>query len=424
MKPEALAEGEISEDDESDEGYANFLAKYRTLETLGHGGFSVVKRAQSLETNGFFAVKIVPLSFAQPATLQREIEIMKKIGRHPNILELFDVFITRKNVYIVMELATGGEVFDHIVNHGEYSERDASVVVRQIVEAISYLHKQGIAHRDLKVYYQYSSLIFLFALATEPTLHRKWSNRHQAGRFWIIQNLFTAYYDADLLWQPRVSPEVLQCTEYDHQVDMWSIGVIIYILLTGCFPFWHENVAELYKRILTGAYRWPEKPVVSEEAKDLVSKLLIKDPTKRLSAEQCLDHPWIKGAAPSAVGERNWNDVQSRRHHPSVESIATTASSSASPRHEHRSRDRSDREHRDRDRDHERGERDRDHSHHGHHHHSKEHGHAHGKDHHHHHDHASKHTPGSAPSVSASPSPAPTQPTGTGTGTGTDNGGL
>lgn len=408
MKPEALAEGEISEDDESDEGYANFLAKYRTLETLGHGGFSVVKRAQSLETNGFFAVKIVPLSFAQPATLQREIEIMKKIGRHPNILELFDVFITRKNVYIVMELATGGEVFDHIVNHGEYSERDASVVVRQIVEAISYLHKQGIAHRDLKPQN-------LLCTGNGPTDIR-------LADFGLSKIFSQHTMMRTCCGSPEyVAPEVLQCTEYDHQVDMWSIGVIIYILLTGCFPFWHENVAELYKRILTGAYRWPEKPVVSEEAKDLVSKLLIKDPTKRLSAEQCLDHPWIKGAAPSAVGERNWNDVQSRRHHPSVESIATTASSSASPRHEHRSRDRSDREHRDRDRDHERGERDRDHSHHGHHH-SKEHGHAHGKDHHHHHDHGSKHTPGSAPSVSASPSPAPTQPTGTGTGT--DNGGL
>ncbi|KAH3766107.1 myosin light chain kinase [Pelomyxa schiedti] len=376
MKPEPLPDGEISDDDESDPGFVEYTSKYRTLETLGHGGFSVVKKAVCLENNQFVAVKIVPLSYAQPAILEREIDIMKKIGRHPNILELFAVFTTKKNVYIVMELATGGEVFDHIVNHGEYSERDASIVVRQIVEAIDYLHNQGIAHRDLFPQN-------LLCTGKGPTDIR-------LADFGLSKIFSQHTMMRTCCGSPEyVAPEVLQCTEYDHQVDMWSIGVIIYILLTGCFPFWHENVAELYKRILAGAYRWPDRPAVSDQAKDLVSKLLIKDPTARLTAKQCLDHPWIKGAAPAEIGERNWNDVQSRRHPPAEPKLPTTATpttTTATSSHH-------------------------DHHHHHHHHHDHEHDHDHSHKHHGDASHHKHHKHSSRSSQSPSPAPPKAAPT-------------
>jgi len=111
-----------------------------------------------------------------------------------------------------------------------------------------------------------------------------------------------------------VAPEILMCVSYDQSVDMWSIGIIIYILLTGCFPFWSENVQTLYQKIMNGAYRWPTKPVVSDSAKDLVRRLLEKDPKKRMTAAECLEHPWIIGVgAPSAALERDWADLQESR---------------------------------------------------------------------------------------------------------------
>jgi calcium/calmodulin-dependent protein kinase I len=108
-----------------------------------------VKKAEVRKTKEPVAVKIVKQTHAQ-TILDREIEIMKRAATHPNILHLYDVYLTRKNIYMVMELAEGGEVFDHIVKHGEYSEQDASVVARKIVEAVKFLHDMGIAHRDLK----------------------------------------------------------------------------------------------------------------------------------------------------------------------------------------------------------------------------------------------------------------------------------
>jgi len=111
-----------------------------------------------------------------------------------------------------------------------------------------------------------------------------------------------------------VAPEILMCMAYDEAVDMWSIGIIIYILLTGCFPFWSENVQTLYQKIMNGSYRWPAKPEVSESAKDLVRRLLEKNPKKRMTAAECLEHPWICGQSVSTQqSSRDWTGVQEAR---------------------------------------------------------------------------------------------------------------
>jgi serine/threonine protein kinase len=291
-------------EDEGDSTFKKFLSKYKLGNTIGTGGFSVVKRAVNRKTLEAAAVKIVKQAHAQGSILEREIEIMKKVGNHPNILTLHDVFQTKKNVYLVMELAEGGEVFDHIVKHGQYSERDASIVAKQIVEAVKYLHDHGVAHRDLKPQN-------LLCGAGGPTDIR-------IADFGLSKIFNSQTMMKTCCGSPEyVAPEILECTSYDNSVDMWSIGVIIYILLTGCFPFWSDNVQVLYKKILGGVYRWPAKPDVSDSAKDLVRRLLERDTTKRLTAAECLKHPWIAGQGVSTqTSSRDWKGVQDSRKKP------------------------------------------------------------------------------------------------------------
>ena len=208
-------EGYYSED-ETDEAFQRFSQEYKLLDTIGTGGFSVVKRAQSLKTSADVAVKIVRQVNAQ-ALMDREIDIMKKAATHPNILHLFDVFQTKKNIYIVMELAEGGEVFDHIVKHGQYSERDASIIARQIVDAVKFLHDQGIAHRDLKPQN-------LLCSGSDPTNIR-------IADFGLSKVFNDKTMMRTCCGSPEyVAPEILLCMDYDKAVDMWSIGIIIYIL--------------------------------------------------------------------------------------------------------------------------------------------------------------------------------------------------
>lgn len=260
-----------------------------------------MKKAENRKTHEQVAVKIVKHTHSQ-AILDREIEIMKRAATHPHILHLYDVYQTRKNIYLVMELAEGGEVFDHIVKHGEYSEQDASIVARKIVEAVKFLHDQGICHRDLKPQN-------LLCTGKTPTDIRiadfglsKVFNEQTMMKTCLLCCLSFSFSFFDLptpqiykgCGSPEyVAPEILMCMAYDEAVDMWSIGIIIYILLTGCFPFWSENVQTLYQKIMNGAYRWPTRPEVSDSAKDLVRKLLEKNPKKRMTAAECLRHPWI-----------------------------------------------------------------------------------------------------------------------------------
>lgn len=203
-------------EDETDEAFQKFSQEYKLLDTIGTGGFSVVKRAEALKTSTAVAVKIVRQVNAQ-ALMDREIEIMKKAATHPNILHLFDVFQTKKNIYIVMELAEGGEVFDHIVKHGQYSERDASIIARQIVDAVKFLHDQGIAHRDLKPQN-------LLCSGSDPTNIR-------IADFGLSKVFNDKTMMRTCCGSPEyVAPEILLCMDYDKAVDMWSIGIIIYIL--------------------------------------------------------------------------------------------------------------------------------------------------------------------------------------------------
>jgi len=259
---------------------------YERGREIGRGGFSVVMEGEQKGTGEKFAIKCIKKSNVERddiKLLRREIQIMKKVD-HPNILKLFEVFESEEEFFLVMELVEGKELFDKIVERGQYSEKDASNIVRQIISAVEYLHQQGIAHRDLK---------------PENLLS---SGSGESEVIKIADFGFSKDFNDDKLQTScgspgYVAPEVLTSESYDRSVDMWSIGVIVYILLCGYPPFYADNAPALFKKIMDVKYDFddPSWDEVSEEAKDLIRHLLVKNPEDRYTAIQCKKHPWVMG---------------------------------------------------------------------------------------------------------------------------------
>jgi len=275
-------EEEEIEDDEPIEGKPRIDDFYVIGKELGRGAFSVVREGVNRQTQQKVAIKAIKTRFIKNKLMFREIEIMKKVGNHPAILKLFEVYETKQNLYLVLELVTGGELFDQIVARGEYSEKDASNIVRQIISAVGHLHANGIAHRDLKPQN-------LLCVGTE-------GDDIRVADFGLSKMFGEGEYLQTCCGSPEyVAPEVLECKPYDKACDLWSVGVITYVLLTGCFPFWDKNNAVLYEKIRKVEYGWPQGKHISAEAKHLIQHLIEKNPDKRYTAEQALQHPWVTG---------------------------------------------------------------------------------------------------------------------------------
>jgi len=255
-----------------------------------------VKECTHKVTGQKYAIKIIDrqaMGDTNEVALQREIAIMQKVN-HPNVIALRSVFEDKKHVYLVMELVTGGELFDKIVERGNYSEADAADLTRVIVEGIGYLHSLGIAHRDLK---PENLLLRNKNTATEVKIADFGLSRMINEQAMMKTACGTPTY---------VAPEVLTNTGYVPGVDMWSIGVIAYILLCGFPPFYGDTIPEMFEQIMAGKFDYPNEywGNISKNAKDLISQLLVVDTKKRLTAEQALLHPWLqpKGAPANAVG--------------------------------------------------------------------------------------------------------------------------
>jgi len=267
-------------------GLEQVLRFYDVGEEIGCGAFSVVRVATHRESGEKFAIKIIRKKDigADLGRLQTEIEILKQV-QHPNIIFLKDLYETPDIVAIVMELVTGGELFDKIVEQGSYTERDAAQLVSKMVSAIDYLHQRGIVHRDLK---------------PENLLLKSPDNLVEVkiadfGLSKIVGTDNIARMLTACGTPSYVAPEVLLTTGYDKEVDLWSIGVITYILLCGFPPFYDECLNNLFEEIMAARYEFPEEywGHISDEAKDFVSKLLVANPMKRMTATQALKHPWL-----------------------------------------------------------------------------------------------------------------------------------
>jgi len=258
---------------------------------IGKGGFSIVYQAERKKDQKEFAVKCIKKDMVEGEDiklLRREVQIMKKLD-HPNILKLYEVYEDDKQFFLVMELVKGKELFDKIVERGMYSERDASNIIFQVVSAVDYLHHNGIAHRDLK------PENLLSAGEGENEIIK-------IADFGFSKSF--AGDDAEKFMTScgspgYVAPEILTAESYDKSVDMWSVGVIIYILLSGYPPFYADSAPALFKKIMDVKYDFEDSvwDDISDSAKDLIRNLLVKEPSKRFTAKQCLQHPWVKGAA-------------------------------------------------------------------------------------------------------------------------------
>jgi len=298
-KPTPEENGEEDSEDEIslNEGLENF---YEMGDEIGRGGFSVVYEARNKKTGQKVAIKDIQLACQadeeQMNALKREIRIMKKVT-HPNILKLYEVFRDgdddKPNFYMVMEYVPGKELFERIIDRGQYSERHASNIIRQIVSALDYLHSNGIAHRDLKP----ENLMSSGDDDNEVIKIIDFGLSKKFGDEQLVTSVGSPGY---------VAPEVLTETSYDKSVDMWSVGVILYILLCGFPPFFADTSTELFKKIIDVKYDFddPAWDDVSEAPKEIIRKLLIKDPKQRLTANQLADHPWVKGIG---VGEKQLN---------------------------------------------------------------------------------------------------------------------
>ncbi|KAM4683170.1 ribosomal protein S6 kinase alpha-3 isoform 7-T7 [Amazona ochrocephala] len=262
-----------------------FTDGYEVKEDIGVGSYSICKRCIHKASNMEYAVKIIDKSKRDPT---EEIEILLRYGQHPNIITLKDVYDDGKYVYVVTELMKGGELLDKILRQKFFSEREASAVLFTITKTVEYLHAQGVVHRDLKP----SNILYVDESGNPESIRIcdfGFAKQLRAENGLLMTPCYTANF---------VAPEVLKRQGYDAACDIWSLGVLLYTMLTGYTPFANgpdDTPEEILARIgsgkfsLSGGY-WN---TVSETAKDLVSKMLHVDPHQRLTAAQVLSHPWI-----------------------------------------------------------------------------------------------------------------------------------
>ncbi|KAL3040556.1 hypothetical protein OYC64_011556 [Pagothenia borchgrevinki] len=278
-------------------------ARYDIKALIGRGSFSRVVRVEHRATRQPFAIKMMEVEGPEGREVcASELAVLQRVS-HSHVIQLMEVFQFPQRVYMVLELATGGELLDRVVSRGHFTERDATQALRMVLAGVAYLHNLGITHRDLKpenlLYYHPGAdsrlLVTDFGLATfGGTGSEVSSGDHSGAETWTLRTTCgTPEY---------MAPEVLLSRPYSCAVDMWALGVIAYIVLSGSMPFEDDSRTRLYRSIVRGKYSFHEDPwpSVSNLAKDFIHRLLPLDPASRLSADQALRHPWVSTMAASS----------------------------------------------------------------------------------------------------------------------------
>ncbi|MFS7947655.1 putative protein kinase CAMK-CDPK family [Helianthus anomalus] len=270
-----------------------FGSKFEVGEEVGRGHFGYTCKAKFKkgELRGQdVAVKVIPKSKMTTAIaiedVRREVKILRALTGHNNLVKFYDAYEDHEKVYVVMELCEGGELLDRILARGgKYSEDDARAVLIQILNVVAFCHLQGVVHRDLKP----ENFLFTSKDENSPLKAIDFGLSDFVKPDERLNDIVgSAYY---------VAPEVLH-RSYSTEADVWSIGVIAYILLCGSRPFWARSESGIFRAVLKANPSFDEVPwpTLSPEAKDFVKRLLNKDPRKRLTAAQALCHPWIRNS--------------------------------------------------------------------------------------------------------------------------------
>ncbi|KAB2600950.1 calcium-dependent protein kinase 2-like [Pyrus ussuriensis x Pyrus communis] len=264
------------------------IKQYYTLgKELGRGQFGITYLCTENSTGHSYACKSILkrklVSKNDREDIKREIQIMQHLSGQPNIVEIKGSYEDKYSVHLVMELCAGGELFDRIIAQGQYSERAAAAILRDIVNVVHICHFMGVLHRDLKPenFLLSSKDAKAMLKATDFGL----SVFIEEGK--VYRDIVgSAYY---------VAPEVLR-RSYGKEIDIWSAGVILYILLSGVPPFWAETERGIFDAILEGVIDFDSQPwpSISDSAKDLIRKMLTQDPTKRITSAEVLEHPWLR----------------------------------------------------------------------------------------------------------------------------------
>uniref|UniRef100_A0A674F711 Ribosomal protein S6 kinase n=1 Tax=Salmo trutta TaxID=8032 RepID=A0A674F711_SALTR len=280
----------------------HFTDGYEMKEDVGLGAYSVCKRCIHKITSVEYAVKIIDRAKKDPS---EEIEILLRYGQHPNIITLKDVYDDGKYVYLVMELMRGGELLDRILHQKSFSERETSAVLCTITKTVEYLHSQGVVHRDLKP----SNILYVDETGDPESIRIcdfGFAKQLRAENGLLMTPCYTANF---------VAPEVLKKQGYDAACDIWSLGILLYTMLAGFTPFangLNDTPEEILARIGSGKYaliggNWD---IVSDAAKDIVTKMLHVDPHQRLTAPQVLRHQWIVNREQLSQSQLIRQDVQ------------------------------------------------------------------------------------------------------------------
>ncbi|KAH6677289.1 kinase-like domain-containing protein [Halenospora varia] len=273
--------------------------RYKTGKTLGAGSYSVVKECVHIDTGRYYAAKVINkrLMAGREHMVRNEIAVLKRVSMgHQNILTLVDYFETLNNLYLVTDLALGGELFDRICRKGSYYESDAADLIRATLSAVAYLHDHGIVHRDLKP----ENLLFRTPEDNADLLIADFglSRIMDEEQFHVLTTTCgTPGY---------MAPEIFKKTGHGKPVDIWAIGVITYFLLCGYTPFDRDSNLEEMQAILVADYSFT--PIeywrgVSVQAREFIKKCLTIDPTQRMTAHEALSHPFVTGE--STMGKKD-----------------------------------------------------------------------------------------------------------------------